>query len=75
MNLSHSREFLESKGYQGTGITTPDLPGYGLICKTLIKLDLAHGSITAFRLDSGGWELFRTPEATPGFKDLPLLPK
>jgi hypothetical protein len=72
---SYDPSQLESQGFVRLGISADKMPGYGLIRRTLIELDLAHGSVSAFRLAAGDWELFKAPDARPGFIDLPLLPK
>jgi hypothetical protein len=72
--ITHKREAIEAQGYVSTGIVQDTMPGYGRICRALIDLDLSHGSLTAFRMEDGRWEFFKTPDAAPGFKSEPMLP-
>jgi hypothetical protein len=72
--ITHKREAIEARGYESTGIVQDTMPGYGRIRRALIDLNLAHESLTAFRMEDGRWEIFKTPDAKTGFKDEPLLP-
>lgn len=70
---SYAPSQLESRGFTRLGIATQEMPGHGRVRRALIALDLAHGSVAAFRMEDGTWELFKTPDARPGFIDAPLL--
>lgn len=72
--ITHTQSSLERQGFQPTGIVQDEMPGYTRLCKTLMQLDLAHGSLTAFRMSGGAWEFYKTPNATAGFKDEPMFP-
>lgn len=70
--MNHNRADWEARGYVYTGRHQPTQPTYGEMRRALIELDLTWGSLMVLRVD-GNWEFLKTPSASSGFVDEPLM--
>lgn len=70
----HDRAALIARGLTPTGDVSADTPGYGLLRKIAIRLNVQLGGVTAFRTAPNRWEVFKRPDAVAGFTDEAVLP-
>lgn len=69
------RDSLLADGYQATGIVvTEDEATVGRTRTVAQELDLTIESVATIRTGVDRWEYFRTPEATSGYVEHPILP-
>ena len=76
MHVNHKQADLERQGYVALDeAPRQNMPGLNALRDQHVKHDLKWGGVTAFRMEDGTWQFFRTPRAVPGFVDEPMLPK